>query len=273
MSIPVEDTTFSFTPKLLEGIENPPVITFKYATRREKSRMQDTFLREGLEGTHSKEELRDAIISEIRLGWESDQIEDIIDSVRRFWFADDEFVEQHKEWSKDVLSLPEDTKEEDYPEKPEFEFDKSERSKVENLLDDVKRHSKRIKNIIADNAKWHKESPRVISRVVIQSAEMLIKGIPIDHKFVRKDNIITDDSLYDFEEAIEKLCKENGIYDKRETVIREIYREGSKALDVSKEEQKNSSSQQPTTTDQSGSMEQEEKSSKSQVVADSNPSK
>jgi hypothetical protein len=204
--IPVEATTFDFTPTAFDGRDDKPVFTLHYGTRRHRTRFQQLQIKERLT-RHDEADIHDAVIGEIKTMFDGtpEAMKEAVDKTRAYWDASDKLKSDTRAWAEYVQALPKDTPEDQFPPRPTFEFDDVDRNKVETLLDMVDRNSDRLAGIQLDNTNHEIGTRRNSVRVVLESFTGFDLALVRD-----KDGVITADSCDALEDAFERFMRAKG---------------------------------------------------------------
>lgn len=104
MSIPLKATTYEHALPCLSEVEGAPVLTFRHATRMDKHAFQDLAMSERLLA-HSTESLRKAVIEELKVGWNSENLAHNITRLEALWDAQDSLAEAMKQHRKICLEM------------------------------------------------------------------------------------------------------------------------------------------------------------------------
>lgn len=253
-TIPVEAKSFVFTPPVLAGIDQPPVFTLRHGTRRDRHTYQDEVALRGLR-SYNKRDFRDATIEELKAKWTSDSIsiDDVVDTLERYFSAADEFEGALEAWQKtcrkildaapaDQRDKPEIVKQ--FPEQPKLDFNPVEREKVENLLSDIEDRSERIRRMNRDNIRRERETRRLALAILLQSTSLDIK---LNRNL---DGLIEDEALLAIEEELDRLSPEDTAYG---LAFGQLGTEALLAFFLTGEQEKNSVSPDATTSGENGS--------------------
>ncbi len=251
MPIPIEAGRFTYTPECYADLPGAPVFTLRHGTRRDKHLYQDAVRLKRLQ-SHSQQDFRDAVVDEIRQRWASDAmpIDEIVDAVQRYYSAADDFDAALAAWRKGLADMLEALPEAEradavLPPSPEFEFDSAERTRVENLISDVERHSDRLGRMSRDNGRREREIRRIAISVLLEDT-----SLPIALKR-DMDGLVDDEAIYAIEDALDDFSDAE---DHRGGIA--FAQLGTKALlsfFVTKEEEKNFSSPDATPSGASSS--------------------
>lgn len=217
-AIPVEATTFDFTPTAFKDRDDGPVFTLHYGTRRHRTRFQRLQIIERLV-RHDERDVRDVVISEIKAMFEgdADDLKDAIDKTKAYWDASEHLEAELKSFMEHVGTLPDGLNDKDCPPQPVFDFDDADRGKVEALMDMVDRHSDRLAGIRLDNTNHEIGTRRNAVRAVLES----VTGFPVELDREKKGDlkgVITADACDELEDAFERFMIGKGFTTKQATI-------------------------------------------------------
>lgn len=207
MSIPIEASSFVFTPSSLKEIDGAPTFTLRYGTRRDRHKFQQELARRGLV-SNSNDDLRAAILSEMRrLSQNSPEaIEKMVDAAERFWSAGESLANALGEWVKGCADLLEADPKATVPEQPKLEFDAEEEIWISNIINTVSAESELIGNMRADNTRRNFEMKEIALAATLESVE----GFELTR---RHDGIVEDSCLIELEEWLGSKSEELGVAD------------------------------------------------------------
>ena len=244
MSIPLKATTYEHALPCLSEVEGAPVLTFRHATRLDKHTFQDLAMSERLLA-HSTESLRKAVIEELKVGWQSENLAHNITRLEALWDAQDSLAEamkQHREICLEMAREADEGEEMEFPAKPELEFPEDEVQELTDIQMEVRRHSDRVAKMFADNQRYERMQPRLLLR-------MFLKGVTgIDVEIKRVADVITAESAEELIDAIDDYAIENGV--ERGVAADQLMLQSYLAFAMTKEEEKNSSSPPSGSTSQ-----------------------
>jgi hypothetical protein len=235
MSIPLTASTEAFTPPSMAEVEGAPSFTFRHATVLDKHHFHRIAVAEGLM-QHNDEEVREAIISELRLRFDSEGLEQNITGLQSMWQAIDELQAArriHREQCLEILQAAEEGDTPELPPEPELEFDLERQQALEDLIAEVRRHSDRVNMMLADNMWYGNMFPRILLRMFLKTTTL-----PVELK--RRHNILTAEACEELIEKLADVAREAGVDDDR--AVSELLVEATLAFALRKDEEKNSSS-------------------------------
>lgn len=242
MTIPVTAGTRRFTPACLAEMQGAPSFTLRDATRKDRRDRSVLLESEGYM-TFSDEQIRKAIIEELRAGWTSEGMEQNITRLEAYWQATDEHalaLRAHANICLEIISEAKDAKTAKLPPAPELDFDKADASVLEALVIEVTAHSRRISQMNACNTRFRSGFPVVCLR-------MLLRDTTLDVKLERHAGVLSEDCAEMAIEALAKWAEANGANGKLAAL--QLLGEAAKSFALDEDEEKNSSSPHTGSTD------------------------
>lgn len=209
MTVPVTAKQAPFTPKALADIDTPPVFILKTDTRALKREFND-LVRHAKLVTHSEQQIRNMIISEMRHYFNSKTPEDMdaaIETMRQYWDAADGYIKADKLWRELCDEIKSEDEKAELPPAPEFDFDKNIARDCEIKINDLRRISTQIAGMNADNAKWHSEVGLHKLRILLSSANIAGVDVPLS----KANDIVDMESIDAIQDALEEEAEKHGI--------------------------------------------------------------
>lgn len=261
MSIPLTASTEAFVPASLKDIEGAPIFTFRHATVLDKHQFHRIAIQEGLM-RHDDATVREVTIAELRRLFEGEGIEQNVTQLQAYWQALDEKSKADSIRVTQVLEILKACEEGETPElppEPELEFPADTAAELDDMMRDVRRHSRRLTAMLADNVDYATRFPRILMRMFLVSTTL-----PVEVK--RRDKTITEESCEEIIEALAEWAGDHGLDHKQaDQAVSELLAEATMAFALRKDEEKNSSSPRSGITNpkQSASTQSPSKTEKS----------
>ena len=242
MSIPLTASTEAFTPKCMAEIDEAPSFTFRHATVLDMHRYHNLVLEEGLR-YHSKQDIRDAIVHELRTEFTSEGMEHNITRLEAYWLAIDEFEAARLEHLKQIIAiregLGEGEKAPELPPAPVLNFPEEDADALDDLVSDVRQQSARIRKMDSQNH-WHGVMmPRLFLRMYLTATTLPVK-------MKKADGLLTSESVENVLEALAAFARDHGIPE--DDALGELQAKAILSYRLSGDEEKNSSSPLSDTT-------------------------
>ena len=236
MSIPLTASTEKFTPECMAEIEGAPSFTFRHAKVLDKHRYHNLVIEHGLT-YHSQQEIRDAIVAELRAEFQSDGMEHNITRLTALWQADDDLTAALKEHRNRVIEILAEVKDgdekPDLPPAPVLDFPEDEAAALEDIISDVQAQSFRIRKMLKQNH-WHGVMmPRLMMSMFLTSTTLPVK-------LRREDGMLTFESVENVIEALAKAARDAGV--NPEAAVGELQGRAMMSYALTGDEEKNSSS-------------------------------
>lgn len=247
MSIPVTASTEAFTPACMAEIEGAPTFRFRHATVLDKTRFHELKAVARL-SSHSAEDMREAVVHELRKRFTSDGMEANITRLTAYWAAIDEHEEALKAYRQQVIEIltqAGDGEKPELPPAPELEFDKGEMIELNALVDQVERESDLYAAMRLDNIRFEVGYPRLLLRMFLTET-----SLPVDLKRDR-DGILTPDAAEAVIEAVAKAARAADV--SADQAVAELLLQATISLTITGDEEKNSSSPRSGISSQSQS--------------------
>ena len=242
MSIPVTATTEPFTPKCMAEIEGAPSFTFRHATVLDKNAFAIALTEEGIT-FHPDEVIRERIVSELRLMFESENMERNITLMRAYWQAADDLSAARAEHANNVLAILADLKDGDeapeLPPEPVFEFDEKQARDIELLIAQVNAESDWLRLMRTQNLRYRIEFPNLLIRMFVTSTTL-----PVELQ--RKNEMLTKASAQKLVKALRDAAEAAGI--DPDLAVSQLNAKAMMQFAVTEDEEKNSSSPRSDTT-------------------------
>ncbi len=241
MSIPLTASSEAFTPKCMAEIEGAPSFTFRHATVLDKNAFAIAMTEEGIT-FHSDEAIRDRIVSELRLMFESADMERNITRLQAYWQAVDDLSAARAEHANHVLAILSDMDDSavpDLPPEPVFEFDEKEARDIELLIAQVNAESDWLRLMRTQNLRYRIEFPNLLIRMFVTGT-----SLPVDLK--RKNDMLTRASAEQLLTALRKAAKDAGV--DPDLAVSQLNAKAMMQFAVTEDEEKNSSSPLSDTT-------------------------
>lgn len=235
MSIPVTASTEAFVPACMAEIEEAPSFTFRHATVLDKHKFHNIAIAEGLI-QHSDEAVREAIIAELRAGFESAGMEQNITRLTAYWAATDEYVSAMRNYRGMVAEIMEAHEGDDapkLPDKPVLDFPEDQVPQIEGMIAEVRRHSDRVNGMLADNQWFGAMYPRILLRMFLTETTLPIT-------LTKKHGLITAEAAEVLLEALGEAAEAAGI--DPDVAMSDLLLEATLSYALRKDEEKNSSS-------------------------------
>ena len=235
MSIPVTASTEAFTPACVAEIEGAPTFTFRHATVLDKHKFHNIAIAEGLI-QHGDEEVREAIIAELRAGFTSEGMEQNITRLTAYWAANDEYasaLRNHRSMVAEIMEAHEGDEAPALPPEPVLDFPETEVPLIEAMIAEVRRHRTRVNGMLADNQWFGAMYPRILMRMFLTATDLPVT-------LVKKHGLITAESAEEAIEALAEFAESNGI--DSDLAVSQLLLEATLSFAMRKDEEKNSSS-------------------------------
>jgi len=235
MSIPVTASTEAFTPACLKHLEDAPTFTFRHATVLDKQQFHRVAIAEGLM-RHDDAAVREVTIAELRDLFEGEGIEENVTQLQAYWQALDELAQAraiHRQQCIDILRAADEGEAPELPPEPELEFPKDRAKALDEMMQEVRRHSRRLTVMLADNVDYSTRFPRILLRMFLTGT-----SLPVEAK--RRDKMITEISCEEIIEALAEFAGSHGADD--EEAVSELLTKAMLSFALRKDEEKNSSS-------------------------------
>ena len=242
MSIPLTASTEKFTPECMADIEGAPSFTFRHAKVLDKHRYHNLVIEHGLT-YHSQQDIRDAIVEELRAEFQSDDMEHNITRLTALWQADDDLtaaLREHRQQVIDILSEVEEGDEKpELPAAPVLDFPTDEETALSDLISDVQCESARVRKMLKQNH-WHGVMmPRLLMAMFLTATTLPVK--------LRKEGgILTFESVESVIEALAKAARDAGV--NPDAAVGELQGKAMMSYTLTGDEEKNSSSPRSDTT-------------------------
>lgn len=233
MSIPVTASMEAFVPASLKDIDGAPTFTFRHATVLDKHKFHRIAIEEGLM-RHDDEAVREVTIAELRGLFEGEGLEQNVTQLQAYWQAIDELRDArsiHLKQCFEILNAAEEGDEPELPAEPELDFPTETAAQLDEMMQEVRRHSRRLTRMLADNVDYATRFPRILMRMFLVSTTL-----PVEVK--RRDKIITEVSCEEIIEALADCAKDHGVDE--EQAVSELLTESTLAFALRKDEEKNS---------------------------------
>ena len=259
MSIPVTASIEAFTPACLKEIEDAPTFVFRHATVLDKQKFHRVAIAEGLM-RHDDDTVRDVTVEELRQLFEGEGIEENITQLQAYWQALDELKQAesiHRQQCIQILRAAEDGGQPEMPPAPELEFPADRAQALNEMMQEVRRHSRRLTVMLADNVDYSTRFPRILLRMFLTSTTL-----PVQVK--RRDKIITEICCEEIIEALSAFAGKHGVDE--DEAVSELLTKAMLSFALQRDEEKNSSS--PL----SGITNQEQSASKPSASTSTEPS-
>lgn len=241
MSIPVTASTEAFVPDCLKDTEDAPSFTFRHATRMDKHECTLNLSAERIM-RHSDDVMRETTIAELKRLFESDNLAHNITRLEAYWSAIDEHTAVLRKHNDAILQLLQDAGEGEKPElppQPAIEFDEAEALLLDDLVDDVRRHSDRLAKMHSDNLRFNIMWPRMLLRMLLASTTLPVS-------LTRVAGLITPESCEMVLDRLEQAAAVNGI--ERGLASSQLLLKATLSMRLDEDEEKNSSSPLSGTT-------------------------
>lgn len=242
MSIPLTASTDPFTPKCMAEIEGAPSFTFRHGTVLDKNAFAIALTEEGIT-FHDDETIRDRIVSELRLMFESEDMERNITKMTAYWQALDDLSAARSEHAKHVLAILAEAEDGDelpeLPPEPVFDFDEREARDIELLIAQVNEESAWLRLMRTQNLRYRIEYPALLMRMSIVGT-----SLPVELK--RKHGLITKASIEELLLALRKAAEKAGV--DPDLAESQLSAKAQMQFIVTEDEEKNSSSPRSDTT-------------------------
>jgi len=241
MSIPLTASTERFTPKCMAEMEEAPSFTFRHATVLDKNAFAIAMTEEGIT-FHSDEAIRDRIVSELRLMFESADMERNITRLQAYWQAVDDLNAARAEHASHVLAILSDMEDgavPDLPPEPVFEFDEKEARDIELLIAQVNAESDWLRLMRTQNLRYRIEFPNLLIRMFVTGTTL-----PVDLK--RKNDMLTKASAQQLLTALRTAAQGAGV--DADLAVSQLNAKAMMQFAVTEDEEKNSSSPLSDTT-------------------------
>ena len=242
MSIPLTASTEKFTPESMAEIEGAPSFTFRHAKVLDKHRYHNLVIEHGL-AYHSKQDIRDAIVEEMRAEFQSDGMEHNITRLLALWQADDDLddaLREHRQHVMEILAEVQSGDEKpELPPAPVLDFPEDEATALGEIISEVQSHSARIRKMLKQNH-WHGVMmPRLMMAMFLTATTLPVK-------LRKEDGILTFESVENVIEALAKAARDAGV--SAEAAVGELQAQAMMSYTLSGDEEKNSSSPRSTST-------------------------
>jgi hypothetical protein len=235
MSIPVTASTEAFTPACLQEIEGAPTFTFRHATVLDKQQFHRVAIAEGLM-RHDDAAVREVTIAELRELFEGDGIEENVTQLQAYWQAIDEFGQAqaiYRQQCIEILRAAGEDEQVELPPEPELEFPADRAKLLDEMMQEVRRHSRRLTVMLADNVDYSTRFPRILLR-------MFLTGTSLPVQVKRRDKIITELCCEEIIEALSEFAASHDVDE--EDAVSELLTKAMLSFALRKDEEKNSSS-------------------------------
>lgn len=241
-AIPLTASTETFTPECMAEIEGAPSFTFRHARVLDKHRYHNLVIEHGLT-YHSQQDIRDAIVEELRTGFNSEGMEHNITRLTALWQADDDLDAEIKAHREQVMAILSEVKDGDEPPElppaPVLDFPEDEAAALEEMISEVQAHSVRVRRMLKQNH-WH----AVMMPRLLMSMFLTATTLPV--KLRKEDGILTFDTVENVIEAMAKAAREAGV--SADTAVGELQAKAMLSYTLTGDEEKNSSSPRSDTT-------------------------
>jgi len=235
MSIPVTASTEAFTPACMAEIEGAPTFRFRHATLIDRHRYHNLVIEQGLRN-HTKEELREAIIEQVRAEFEGEGIEQNITKLGTFWAACDEYesaLNQHEIMVAEIMEQHEGEGEPELPPEPVLDFPAEDRAGLDAMVDQITAESTRIRKMLQQNHWYSVQMPRLLLRMFLTATSLPVK-------LKKVDDVLTPDTA---EAVINALADEaNKLGVSPEIAVSQLQVKAMLSFRLTEDEEKNSSS-------------------------------
>lgn len=222
-------------------MESAPAFTFRHGTVLDKNNFALALTEEGIV-FHNDQAIRDRIVSELRLMFESEDMERNITRLEAYWQAGDDLKAALDEHNNYLLAILADLKEGDEPQlppPPTFDFDEKEARDIELLIAQVNEESAFLRLMRKQNLRYRIEFPNLLLRMMLTETT-----IPVTLK--RKDGLITKACIEELLEAFRKEAKRLGA--DPELALSQLNAKAMMQFRLTEDEEKNSSSPLSDTT-------------------------
>lgn len=241
MSIPLTASTEAFTPKCMAEFEDAPTFTFRHGTVLDKHTFAIAMTDEGIV-FHSDESIRARIVSELRLMFESEDMERNITRMEAYWQAADDLTAAYTDHNNEVLAILSELKEGQkpvLPPEPKFEFDEKEARDIELLIAQVNEESDFLRLMRKQNLRYRIEYPKLLLRMAIADTTL-----PVTIKV--KDGLLTKPCLDQMLTALRAEAKRLGV--DADIAEAQLQTKAMLQFTLTEDEEKNSSSPLSDTT-------------------------
>ena len=264
MSIPLTASTEAFTPECMAEIEGAPRFTFRHATVLDTHRYHNLVIEEGLR-YHSKPDVRAAIIEELRAEFTSEGMEHNITRLEAYWDAIDALEAAETEHLKHIIALRSDLPEgadlPELPPAPVIDFPEEEIAALDQMVDEVREQSPRIRKMLAQNH-WHGvQMPRLFLRMYLTATTLPVK-------LKKADGMLTAETAEQIIEALAAWAREHGV--KEDDAIGQLQAKAMLSFRLTEDEEKNSSSPPSDTTTPERSAKKQSSGPQAEVDTSSN---